>query len=188
MKKILLFFAAAGLLLSTVASCDSEPKNPGDFSKKAEISLSDIMSLTTGETYPIRIIRDYDSIYQNKRVVRDTVFNEDGSQTINTDTIIVPSKFTAHIYRTESVYLPAFADTFQVDVTSNARWYAPAPTTSTNWYNSMENTTGGGDSYFTFRTVRNRNTTRATPANLKVYSSDSAVMYIIPLYQRGERD
>ena len=188
MKKILLLFAAAGLLLTSTASCDSEPKNPGDFSVKAELSLSDIMSLSTQETYPLNIVAEYDSIYQRKVAFKDTVFDSDGGIVeIKNDTLIVPSKTPARIHRAEPIYLPSYADTFRIDITSNAQWNAPAPTSLANWYNAMENTTGGGDSYMTFRSIRNRSTMRATPAYLRVYTSDSAVMYIIPLYQMGER-
>lgn len=189
MKKTLLIIAAACAMTGIVASCDSEPKNPGDFTVKAELSLSDIMSLTTQETFPLKVVREFDSIYQRKIGFKDTIFDTDGEiLEIKNDTVIVPSSYRARIYQAEPIYLPAAADTFQIDVTSNARWNAPAPTSPNNWYNAMENTTGGGDSYMTFRSIRNRTTARTTPANLKVYTSDSMVMYIIPLYQRGERD
>lgn len=193
MKKILLLFAAAGLLLTGITSCDSEPKNPGDFSIKAELSLSDIISLSSEDekqlTFPINIVSEYDSIYQRKVGFKDTIFDEAGEIVeIKNDTVIIPSDYTARIHRAAPVVLPSYADTFRIDVTSNARWNAPAPTTTGNWYNAMENTTGGGDSYTTFRTIRNRTSMRATPAMLRVYTSDSMVMYIIPLYQSGERD
>lgn len=187
MKKILLIFASVGLLLATVASCDSEPKNPGDFSVKAELSLSDIISLKTGETYPLIVERQFDSIYQRKIGYKDTVFAADGSiESIKNDTVIVPAKSVAKIVKMEPVYLPYQADTFRIDITSNARWNAPAPTTTGNWYSAIENTTGGGDSYMTFRSIANITTMRT--ANLRVYTSDSSVMYIVPLIQRGLRD
>lgn len=187
MKKILLVFAAAGALLGSVASCDSEPKNPGDFSVKAELTLSDIVSLKTGDVYPLNIERQFDSIYQRKVGFKDTIFAPDGSiEAINNDTVIVPSSYTAKIYKMEPVTFEYTVDTFRIDITSNARWNAPAPTTTGNWYSSIENTTGGGDSYMTFRTTANIMTSRT--GNLRVYTSDSTVMYIIPMVQKGLRD
>lgn len=188
MKKILLIFAAAGLLLSSVASCDSEPKNPGDFSVKSELYLSDFISLKTGDTYPLTIAQEYDSIYQRKVGYRDTIYGPDGEiSEIKSDTVIIPSSYTARILKADTIFLLDYLqDTIHVDITSNARWNVPVPNAASTWYKSLENTTGGGDSYTVFSVLPNVTTKRT--ARIVFYTNDSTVMYIIPLTQKGFRD
>ena len=186
MKKILLTLAATVALLCTTASCENEPKNPGDFTVKPYIELSDIRSITTGETFPIIVARDFDTIFQYQVILKDTVRDSNGAIVeIKNDTTYLPASFTTRFVEAEPIYLPYKPDTFRIDIVTNARWNAPAPTSPMNWYNAVGATTGGGDGYMTFRSNTNYYPTRTTPANLRFYSNDSTFMYQVPLYQYG---
>lgn len=182
MKKFLLLLAGSALLCSTVA-CDNENKNPGDFSVKSELSVSDIVSLLDDAVYPVRVVRETDTVYQHQYTKTDTV-------TGKIDTLYYSSKFTARFFEAEPVYLESKADTFNIQITSNAKWNAPTPvpTAGSQWLYIESGNNGGGDSEIVFRVGRNRNATRVGTSNLEIFTSDSTVMYRIPIRQRGERD
>ena len=198
--KRLFYTMAAILALGVVVSCENEPKNPGDFGKEATLEIKGpVVSLKTGKTYDLKVARQSDTVYKYLYVLKDTVFDEagkpvigpDGKPIAKDDSVYIYSKIKAKLIETEPVYLPSAADTFSIDIYSNARWLAAAPTTPTGvqWYfNYNSSTTGGGDSWLQFRTVRNRTTARKNVMIQQVITSDSAVMYRIPFIQYGERD
>lgn len=182
MKKLfyLLVLAAA---VGITAGCDNEPKNPGDFTVKSELTLGDVVSLVNGEVYPIHIVRETDTVYQHEYTRTDTV-------TGVIDTLYYGSQFTARFYEAAPIWLGAQADTFRIQVRTNARWNAPTPTPTTGaqWYYIESGNQGGGDSEIVFRVARNRNASRVSTSYLEVFTNDSTVMYRVPFRQYGERD
>lgn len=197
------FLYAIAVLLATgmVISCENEPKNPGDFSKKCTLSIEGpVVSLITGKTYNMKVAREADTVYKYLYVVKDTVFDQDGKPVLGpdglpvakTDSIYINSKIQARLIEMEPVYLPGAADTFSIDISSNARWLAAAPAVNdgeTLWYfNHNSSTTGGGDSWLQFRTIRNRSNVRPNIIWQQVITSDSTIMYRIPFIQYGQKD
>lgn len=182
MKK-LFYLLVLATVVGVTAGCDNEPKNPGDYSVKSELSLGDVVSLVTGDTYPVRIVRETDTIYQHEYTRTDSV-------TGVTDTLYYGSKFTARFYEAEPIWLGSAADTFRLELKTNAKWSAPTPIPSTGaqWFYIESGNQGGGDSEIVFRVPRNRNASRATTSYLEVFTSDSTVMYRLPFRQYGERD
>lgn len=198
MKKTF-YFAGVVAALWLVASCESEPKNPGDFSLKSELRLgSAIESMTSGELFPLKVARECDTTYKYQYILKDTlkddngdpIIGEGGKLTITDDTVYVLSKIKAHFYEMEPVYLPSKADTFRIDIASNAFWKAANPKMSgTAWYKNHNSTsTGGGDSEFQFVVQRRRGNKRTELANQYFITSDSTTMYLIPIGQWGEKD
>lgn len=182
MKK-LFYLLGLATALGITASCDNEPKNPGDFSVKSELRIGNVASLTTGNAFTIDIVREIDTVYQHEYTRTDTV-------TGRTDTLYYPSKFTARYYEAAPIYLDSPADTFSLPIYTNARWdaeYAISLPTAAQWLYLESGTTGGGDSELIFRVARNRNKTpRATVSSITVLTKDSTVMYRIPFRQNGE--
>lgn len=181
---------AAGVFIGAVASCDNEPKNPGDFSVKSELSVMEIISTTTGEVYNFKTSRSIDTVFKTGVQVWDTIYDSNGEYLDRTaDTIWVPAKFTTKWIEIEPIILPSFADTFNISLATNAKWYSPEPTTTTApWLYNVATTQGGGDGVVTIRSVRNRNFVRKTYTNVMIYTSDSTIMYNIPFGQKGEQD
>lgn len=206
MKKIM-YVVAVCFGLGVLYSCDSEPKNPGDYNVKPTLELGDVVSIGTpqqhpenaGAVYEIRIAREIDTIFQHRYLVYDTLKNADGEpildelgkMKITADTFYYPSKFTARYYESEVVTLPSDADTFRIEVNSNARWFAPVPDNKklTQWFFNYNSTLkGNGDSKLEFYVNRNRTNIRKNMAEQLIFSEDSTVMYNIRFVQKGERD
>lgn len=200
MKRI--FYAIAVILaLGFAVSCEDTPKNPGDFSKKCTLEVTGpVVSLMTGKTYDLKVARETDTVYKYLYVLKDTTFNEDGTPVIGPDgkpyvtddSVYIFSKIKAKLIEMEPLYLPGPADTFNLDIRSNARWRADAPlvkSDQTPWYfNYGSTTTGGGDSHLQFYTKRNRSNVRNFHVVQQIITSDSTIMYRIPVFQYGEKD
>lgn len=188
MKKIFYLLAAIGVTWGIV-SCDSEPKNPGDFSIKSTMEVGSIMSLVNGQTYNLKVMRDFDTIFKNGVQVWDTVFDANGEFVSRTaDTIWVPAKHNTRYVEMEPVVFEAQADTFSLNLSTNAKWESPSPISSVPWIYNESTTAGGGDGTIIFRIARNRNFKRSTYTPMYIYTSDSTVFYKIPFGQKGEKD
>lgn len=195
--RFLFYIVAVSVVAGMVISCSDEPRNPGDLSKKCELSLEGpAISLKTGHTFDIRVARETDTVYKYLHLVKDTVLDEDGMPVIGSDgyyittvdSVYVYSKIKARLVELEPLYVPAAADTFSLNVNSNARWLALTPEYGpydTKWYFNIT-ATGGGDSRFDFRTTRNRQSLRVKWQ--EIITSDSSVMYRLPIAQYGEKD
>lgn len=188
MKKIFYLIAAVGLTWG-ISSCDNEPKNPGDFSIKPELSIGDFISTVSGETLPITYENVFDTIFQYDVVLYDSIFNEAGEfeKRVAVDTIVVPATFTTKWYRAATINLPCDADTFNLAVFSNSRWKCPTPETSLSGDNSWPSLDapaqwGGGDSEVKVRFGYNK---YAFPvkATMYMHTSDSTIFYQIPFIQ-----
>ena len=199
--KRLFYSIAAVLALGMIVACENEPKNPGDFNKACTLDVAGpVVSLKTGKTYELKVARETDTVYKYLYVLKDTMLDDAGKPIIGSngqpitkdDSVYIYSKIKARLIEMEPLYLPGAADTFCVDINSNARWLAPAPILPGDispWiFNHNSSTTGGGDSQLLWRTIRNRSNTRSTTAMQQIITSDSTVMYRIPIKQYGERD
>lgn len=199
--KRLFYSIAAVIALGMVVSCENEPKNPGDFNKACTLEIpGPVVSIKTGKTYDLKVARETDTVYKYLYVLKDTVLDEDGKPVIDPsgepktkdDSVYIYSKKRARLVEMDTLRLPGAADTFYVDIESNARWLAPTPilpSTITAWIvNYNTSTTGGGDSKLMWTTTRNRNSTRSTTAMQQIITSDSMIMYRIPIKQYGEKD
>ena len=186
MKKIFYFLAAVGITWGVV-SCDNEPKNPGDFSIKPELSVSDMVSQTTGTAYPLNVSKTIDSIFGSNITVYDTIWDDNGDYVDRTSSNVwVPSKFTTHYVEFEPITVSAMPDTFAIKITTNAKWNAPQPSKprgGSQFYTIT--TSGGGNGSLIFRSEINENATRKVAAELNIYTSDSTVYYKVPLLQEG---
>lgn len=188
MKKIF-YLIAAGVLTCSVVACQDEPSNPGDYSVQSQLSLSDIYSLTNDAVYPIEIARTVDTVFYTWKVTkRDTTFDPATGEVldIKNDTLFTPTHY-CKFYEAAPIMLPMPADTFRIDITSNARWLSPVPAKprgSSAIYNDAT-TSGGGSSYLVFYTDPNENATRKVSADMFIYTSDSTVMYKLPFLQAG---
>ena len=186
----LLYMAATGIAIGgLITACDNEPKNPGDFSIKSQMSLSDIVSQKTGTQYPLRQTNAFDTVLGNMVTVYDSIFDDQGEfvERKGHDSL-VNSKVTTRFIEFEPIMLPVAADTFAINITTNARWVSPQPTKprgASQIYNDAT-TSGGGNGTLIFRTDKNINATRQVPADMYIYTSDSTIMYKIPLLQEGE--
>ena len=214
MKK-LIGFALVGIALC-VLSCEDEPKNPGDFNLKAELTLDPmIVTSVGGQSYAIEEEAVFDTAYVSSYVRNDTTFEtdasgafvlddagkkipvigDDGQLVMTHDTVVFRTGKHGTFHRMKMIKLESKADTFTIHIRSNALWKAPqyAPTKAQWFFNYNLRTggnslTGGGDSYFYFRTLRNKNKTRVEPVPQYIYTSDSTVMYQLNFGQAGERD
>lgn len=189
MRKILYCIAAfASIWVAT--GCDNEPKNPGDFSVKSNLELNQFVSLTTGEIYTLQTARSFDTIFKTGVQVWDTVWDSNGEFVSRTaDTVWLSAPFTTRYYEMQPVVLPAVADTFTMQLTTNAKWLSPNPEIVVMpWIYNETSTAGGGDGTITFRVARNRNYLRNEYTPMYVYTSDSTVFYKIPFGQHGEKD
>ena len=214
MKK-LLGFAVIGIALC-ILSCEDEAENPGDFTLKAELSFDPMLVVSTGgQSYVLEEEAVYDTAYTDTYEKKDTTFemNADGSFVLDDNgkkipvigddgnLIITSTPITfltgkkGVFHRMKLIKLESKADTFTIHVKSNAKWLAPqyAPKKAQWFFNYNLRTggnslMGGGDSYFYFRTLRNKNKTRVEPVPQYIYTSDSSVMYQLNFGQAGERD
>jgi hypothetical protein len=199
-----------------VLSCEDEPENPGDFNLKSELSMDPMMVTSVGgQSYALEEEAVYDTLYTSSYEKRDTTFRVDGSGNyildengkkipeigsdgniiVSIDTIVFQTGKRGVFHKMKLVKLESKADTFTIHIKSNALWKAPqyAPTKAQWFFNYNLRTggnslTGGGDGYFYFRTLRNKNKTRVEPVPQYIYTSDSTVMYQLNFGQAGERD
>lgn len=188
MKKIFYFIAAVGIAWGIV-SCDNEPKNPGDFTIKPYLTVHEVVSQRTGEVYPLKEAYSCDTVFYTKGVKKDSVFNEDGTfDHINSETVYAYSSVTTHLIEYEPITFPIEADTFSIDINTNAKWVTQKPKKEGN--NSefyCMNLGGGGDGTLQFRSIININYNRTVTSDLYIWSSDSTVMVKIPMYQLGKK-
>lgn len=214
MKKLIGFALAVGALLS-VLSCEDEAENPGNFSLKAELTIDSVMTSTLGHKYILEEEAVFDTAYTNTYEKRDTTFEVDddgnfvldekgkkipviggdGKLIIKVDTITFRTGKRGVFHKMKLIKLESPADTFTIHIRSNAKWRAPeyAPKKAQWFFNynlrtGSNSLTGNGDSYFYFRTLRNKNKTRVEPVPQYILTSDSAVMYQLNFVQAGERD
>lgn len=214
MKK-LFGLALLGMTIGLL-SCEEEAKNPGDFNLKAELTLDPMLVTSTGgQSYVLEEEAVFDTAYTSTYEKKDTTFEtnadgsfvlddkgkkvpvigDDGNLIINSTTVVFPTGKKGTFHRMKFIKLESKADTFTIHIKSNALWRAPqyAPTKAQWFFNYNLRTggnslTGGGDSYFYFRTLRNKNKTRVEPVPQYIYTSDSTVMYQLNFGQAGERD
>lgn len=187
MKK-LFYFIAAGVLLGAVASCDNEPKNPGDFNIKATLKVVEFIGDETGITYPVEIEELIDSVFLSKVAVKDTTYDADGNQTIKTDSVTVRRNHHTAFYVAKPIVLPPAPETFTVKIESNAAWYAPAAIRQggANYFQNDGVVSGGGDGYLHYHTLDASNVVdRPNPFILNVFTNDTTVWYRIPVRQTG---
>lgn len=212
----LLGFALMGIILSGILSCEDEATNPGDFNLKSELSLDPMLVTSTlGQQYALEVEAEYDTAFTSTYEKNDTTFEVDGNGNpiIGSDGNKVPvigpdgkvvytttevefkTGKKAHFYKMKMVTLDSRADTFTIHIKSNAMWRAPqyAPKKAQWFFNYNLRTggtslQGGGDGYFYFRTLRNKNKKRVEPVPQNIYTSDSTVMYQLNFSQAGERD
>ncbi|MCH5241366.1 MAG: hypothetical protein J1F67_02935 [Muribaculaceae bacterium] len=185
MKKIFYLIAAVGITWGIV-SCDNEPKNPGDYSVKSELSIGDVVSQVNGQVYALQVAKSIDSVFTNKVTAYDTIWDENGNFVSREGReVIIPSKFTTKYVEYEPIMVPAEADTFEIHVTSNAKWFLSTASYrgSSTFYNI--NSGGGGNGTLLFRSAINRNGTRKVAADLNVYTSDSTIYHKVTLLQEG---
>lgn len=196
MKKIFYFIAAVGIAWGIV-SCDNEPKNPGDFSVQAYLSIGNMVSLNSGETYDLQIKRSVDTIFFTQGVKRETMTDDsgqplldaDGNEIVKIDTVYSYSKVRTRFHEMDLIWLPIQADTFAMDISSNARWYSPTPTSSSYiWMFNFGTPSGGGDATLKVRIGENSDFDKKNDLYLHVYTSDSTVYYKIPYRQYGLGD
>ena len=190
MKKIF-YLIAAGVFAWTAVSCDSEPKNPGDFSVKAELTVVEFISDDTGVVYPVKISERIDSVLISRVAVKDTTYDADGQQIITTDSVSVPRNHPTVFYMAEPVVLPPAADTYTIKIVSNAKWYAPAAIrqAGANWFQNDGVTAGGGNGSLNYHTLDNSNlANRPYPFTLNVLTSDTTVWYRISVAQLGGKE
>ena len=214
MKKLIGFAMAVGALL-TLLSCEEEAENPGDFSLKAELTIDSVITSTLGHKYILEEEAVFDTAYTNTYEKRDTTFEVDddgnfvldekgkkipviggdGKLIIKIDTITFRTGKRGVFHKMKLIKLESTADTFTIHIRSNAKWRAPeyAPKKAQWFFNynlrtGSNSLTGNGDSYFYFRTLRNKNKTRVEPVPQYILTSDSAVMYQLNFGQAGERD
>ncbi len=214
MKKLIGFAMAVGALL-TLLSCEEEAENPGDFSLKAELTIDSVITSTLGHKYILEEEAVFDTAYTNTYEKRDTTFEVDddgnfvlddkgkkipviggdGKLIIKIDTITFRTGKRGVFHKMKLIKLESPADTFTIHIRSNAKWRAPeyAPKKAQWFFNynlrtGSNSLTGNGDSYFYFRTLRNKNKTRVEPVPQYILTSDSAVMYQLNFGQAGERD
>lgn len=187
MKKIL-YFIAAGVLIGAVASCDNEPKNPGNFDIKATLKVVEFVSDDTGEVYPIEIEELIDSVFLSKVAVKDTTYDANGNQVITTDSVSVPRNHTTAFYVAKTIVLPAPAENYTIKIESNAAWYAPAAVRKqgANYFQNDGVVSGGGDGFLKYHTLDATTVVdRPYPFTLNVYTNDTTVWYRIPVTQLG---
>ena len=204
MRKIL-YFAVIGIFLCGLVACEKDFENPGDFNLKATLDFNPASALSKvdGITYDFKVLSEKDTAFESSFVKNDTAFDAngepvigpDGKIVISYDTIYFKTGKVAHYYEMDTITLPSYADTFTVHTVSNALWKAPQfKPKKTQWffnYNLKTDGTslyGGGDGYFYFRTLRNKNKSRSEKAEQFIFTSDSTVMYHFVFGQLGEKD
>lgn len=213
--KNLIYLAAFGCVLCFFA-CEKEAENPGDFDLKAELAF-DPMQVTSlhGQSYALEEEAVFDTAYTDTYIHIDTTFltDEYGNYVLDEKGKKIPmrdgngeviSTKTPVTFRTgkkgvfhkmKLVTLESKADTFTINIRSNAKWLAPqyAPEKAQWFFNYNLRTggnslMGGGDGEFYFRVLRNKNYSRKELVPQYIYTSDSTVMYQLNFGQAGEKD
>lgn len=189
MKKLLYLAAATGLLAS-VAACEDDPKNPGDFSLKSELEITQVRSLSNGEIYPLTVARTIDTTYHYYYTVYDTVKDAEGNPVLGTDGKLqisseekfYLSKITAKMVEFDTIFFPSFeglaVDTLSLDIKSNANWKAPELVTPVIWYNVVNSSSsGGGDGSFVFSVNQFKNELSKHKVLQDLFTRDSTLMF-----------
>ncbi|MBO4907131.1 MAG: hypothetical protein J5486_08900 [Bacteroidaceae bacterium] len=207
----LLGIALVGVMFSMQA-CDDEDS----LIVLPELTFDPMLVTSTGgQSYILEEEAVYDTAYTNTYEKRDTTFemNADGTFVLDADGKKVPvigsdgnyiikvenitflTGKTGVFHKMKLIKLESKADTFIIHIKSNAKWLAPqySPKKAQWFFNYNLRTDGnslmgGGDSYFYFRTIRNKNKTRVEPVPQYIFTSDSSVMYQLNFGQAGERD
>ncbi len=206
MRKIL-YFAVVGICLCGIVACEKDFENPGDFSVKATLGFNPASALSKkdGTVYEFKVLSEKDTAFESSFVKSDTTFDAsgepligpDGKMVINYDTIYFKTGKVAHYYEMDTIILPSYEDTFTVHIVSNALWKTSfLKFKKTKWFIYYDLKTnfdanspfGGGDGYYSFRTLRNKNKSRSEKAEYNIYTSDSTVMYHFVFGQLGEKD
>ena len=211
----LFYLTAFGFALCFIA-CEKEAENPGDYGLKAELSFDPMLVTSVrGQSYVLEEEAVFDTAYTDTYEKIDTTFETDADgnfvldekgkkiPVIGNDGKIV-TKSTPITFRTgkrgvfhkmKLIKLESKADTFTIHIKSNAKWLAPqyAPEKAQWFFNYNLRTggnslMGGGDGYFYFRTLRNKNYSRKEQVPQYIYTSDSTVMYQLNFGQAGEKD
>lgn len=214
MKK-LFCLASLGLALCFVA-CEKDVTNPGNFDYKSELTF-DPMLVTSeqGQSYALEEEAVFDTAYTDTYEKIDTTFEKDANGNFVLDekgkkvpvigddgkiiTTSTPITFRTGkkgvFHKMKLIKLASKADTFTIHIKSNAKWLAPqyAPKNAQWFFNYNLRTggnslTGGGDGYFYFRTLRNKNFSKKELVPQYIYTSDSTVMYQLNFGQAGEKD
>lgn len=184
----LLYFIAAGVLVGAIASCDNEPKNPGDYSVKATLRVVEFVSDSTGQVFPIEIEEYIDSTLTSRVAVKDTTYDADGNQVITTDSVDVLRNHQTAFYIAKTIALPPAPDTYTIKIESNAAWYAPAAIrkSGANYFQNDGATAGGGDGMLNYHTLDARNVVdRPYPFTMNIFTNDTTVWYRIYVTQLG---
>ena len=199
-----------------ILSCEDEAVNPGDFNLKAELTMDPMTVVSTGgQSYTIEEEAVYDTLYTSSYEKVDTTFQvdangnyvlddngkkipvigDDGKMVTSTSIITFKTGKKGVFHRMKLIKLESTADTFTIHIKSNALWKAPqyAPTKAQWFFNYNLRTggnslMGGGNGYFYFRTLRNKNKTRVENVPQYIFTSDSTIMYQLNFGQAGERD
>lgn len=188
MKKLL--YIAAACLMASVAACEDDPKNPGDFGMKSVLELTNIRSLTNGQVYPLSVARTIDTTYHYYYNVYDTVkdaegnpiLGTDGKLQISTEEKFYLSKITAKLVEFDTIFFPSFEgvalDTMSLDIKSNANWRAPELVNAVTWYSVVNaSSTGGGDGAFLFSVKQFKNDLSKHIVKQDIFTRDSTLMF-----------
>ena len=202
-------------MLCCLWACD--PDDAADEAFISPELTFDPMSVTSegGQSYILEEEAVFDTLYTDTYEKKDTTFetNDDGSfvldehgkkvPVIGTDGNLVitstPVTFRTGkkgvFHKMKLITLASKADTFTIHIKSNAKWLAPqyAPS-KVQWFFNYNLRTGGnslmggGNGYFYFRTIRNKNYARKELVPQYIFTSDSTVMYQLNFGQSGEKD
>lgn len=186
----LLYCTLVGLSALAIASCEDNPKNPGDYSLQSELEMpQSIISLSKGTVYPLNVVRSTDTTYAYHHTLYDTlkdvsgdpILNAEGKLQITERDTVVMSKVTAKFVEYEPITLQSFEgleyDTLAIAIRSNANWYAPINDASIGWYENLNATTkGGGDCDITFRS-KGRAKTSKYVVKQEIHTLDSTKLY-----------
>lgn len=189
MKKLLYLAAATGMI-AMFAACEDELKNPGDFSVKSELELTQVRSLSNGHVYPLSVARSIDTTYRYYYTVYDTVKDAEGNPVLGTDGRLqisteekyYLSKITAKFVEFDTIFIPSYedlaVDTLSLDIVSNANWRAPELTTPVTWYSVVNaSSTGGGDGAFLFSVNQFKNEISRHKVQQDLFTRDSTLMF-----------
>lgn len=201
--KQLFYLSALGLAMASLAACENEPSNPGDFSLKSELEIVQVRSLTTGEVYPLNVVRSIDSTYRYSYNVYDTlkdasgepILDGAGKLQITTEKAYYNSKVTAKFVEFEPIVFPSYqdieVDTICIDLRSNANWISDADKMSPSdeavtWYDVLNSSiSGGGDGTMLIGVNRFLGATSRHIKVRQVLTRDSTVMYRFTFKHNG---
>lgn len=182
-----LFYMSVAAMLLSLSACESEPKNPGDFSVKSELTMAELVSLKTGAVYPlqVKINRDTTYIYE---VIRDKKkYNPDSTYVVVKDTSYHAGNSGKYI-EFEKVMLPSYPelpyDTLELKITSNARWLANEPEVA--WFSNVGKVVvGGGNGRILMSIKQFGNEVSKNVAEQTIMTSDSTLLYMLPIGHTG---